>query len=63
VLGKPVSCLIKLPLSKPLKAPQQEKINALAARLAPEEVQLYYQIALIGRRDLPLALIPHKALK
>ncbi|MGB5306428.1 MAG: DNA polymerase III subunit gamma/tau [Gammaproteobacteria bacterium] len=27
----------------------------LAAQLAPEDVQLYYQIGLIGRRDLPLA--------
>ncbi|MDX9767527.1 MAG: DNA polymerase III subunit gamma/tau [Ectothiorhodospiraceae bacterium] len=32
--------------------------TALAARLAPEEVQLYYQIALTGRRDLPLAPDP-----
>ncbi len=28
---------------------------ALAARLAPEDVQLYYQIAVTGRRDLTLA--------
>ncbi len=28
-----------------------------AARLSPEDVQLYYQIALLGKRDLPLA--PH----
>ena len=27
----------------------------LARRLAPEDVQLYYQIGLTGRRDLPLA--------
>lgn len=32
-----------------------EKIRELAQQLSPEEVQLYYQIALIGRRDLPLA--------
>ena len=30
----------------------------LAARLAPEDVQLYYQMALNGRRDLPLAPDP-----
>jgi len=27
----------------------------LAARIAPEDVQLYYQTAILGRRDLPLA--------
>jgi DNA polymerase-3 subunit gamma/tau len=30
-------------------------VTALAASLAPEDVQLYYQIALQGRSDLPLA--------
>jgi DNA polymerase-3 subunit gamma/tau len=30
-------------------------VAALAASLAPEDVQLYYQIALQGRSDLPLA--------
>jgi len=30
------------------------RLRALAERLAPEDVQLYYQIALMGRRDLPL---------
>jgi len=32
-----------------------ERLRALAAALPPEEVQLYYQIALTGQRDLPLA--------
>ena len=35
-----------------------EKITALAASLANEDVQLFYQIALIGRRDLALAPDP-----
>ena len=30
-------------------------LHALAARIAPEDVQLYYQIAIGGRRDLALA--------
>jgi DNA polymerase-3 subunit gamma/tau len=30
-------------------------VRELATRLSPEEVQLYYQIAAYGRRDLPLA--------
>jgi DNA polymerase-3 subunit gamma/tau len=33
----------------------RELITGLAASLAPEDVQLYYQIALQGRADLPLA--------
>lgn len=32
-----------------------ELISSLASQLQPEEVQLYYQIGLIGKRDLPLA--------
>jgi len=32
-----------------------EVLHALAARIAPEDVQLYYQIAIGGRRDLALA--------
>jgi DNA polymerase-3 subunit gamma/tau len=34
---------------------QREAVLELAQALAPEDVQLYYQIGLIGRRDLPLA--------
>lgn len=33
-------------------------IQALSAQLSPEDVQLYYQILLIGKRDLPLAPSP-----
>jgi DNA polymerase-3 subunit gamma/tau len=33
----------------------RERTEALAARLDAETVQLYYQIAILGRRDLPLA--------
>ncbi|VAX05109.1 DNA polymerase III subunits gamma and tau [hydrothermal vent metagenome] len=33
----------------------REAIVALAEKMTPEDVQLYYQIGLIGRRDLPLA--------
>ena len=39
-------------------APEQHpEINSLANRFSAEDTQLYYQIALIGRRDLSLA--PH----
>jgi DNA polymerase-3 subunit gamma/tau len=58
VLENLLSCLHQIAIVQTLKAPQLEKVNALAERLAPEDVQLYYQIALIGRRDLPLAAHP-----
>ncbi|MDR3412178.1 MAG: DNA polymerase III subunit gamma/tau [Formivibrio sp.] len=35
--------------------PMRENILAVAQALSPEDAQLYYQIALLGRRDLPLA--------
>jgi DNA polymerase-3 subunit gamma/tau len=34
---------------------EREQLESLAAALSPEDVQLWYQIALTGRRDLPLA--------
>ncbi len=37
---------------------ERARVLDLAQRLAPEDVQLYYQIALIGRRDLPFAPEP-----
>ena len=36
----------------------EEKIKHLATLMSPEDVQLYYQIALHGRRDLPLSPDP-----
>ncbi|MCH8505598.1 MAG: DNA polymerase III subunit gamma/tau, partial [Ectothiorhodospiraceae bacterium] len=38
--------------------PERERLDRLAAQLAPEDLQLFYQIALHGRRDLPLAPEP-----
>ncbi len=35
-----------------------DMIAALAAKLTPEDVQLYYQIGLVGQRDLDLAPDP-----
>src|SRR5690606_28226187 len=34
------------------------RVLQLAAQLSREDVQLYYQIALLGRRDLPFAADP-----
>ncbi|MCG3200179.1 MAG: hypothetical protein NFCOHLIN_00021 [Gammaproteobacteria bacterium] len=38
-------------------------LRALAARLSPEDCQLYYQIGLIGRRDLPWSPDPEGGLE
>ena len=35
--------------------PERPQLMDLASRFAPEDTQLYYQIALLGRRDLSLA--------
>jgi DNA polymerase-3 subunit gamma/tau len=40
-----------------------ELLDELAARVAAEDVQLYYQIALLGRRDLPLAPDPRSGFR
>ena len=41
----------------------REAVMELAAALSPEDVQLAYQIALIGRRDLPLSPDPRGGLE
>lgn len=39
-------------------AGDQQELEALAVKLSPADIQLYYQIALTGQRDLPLAPDP-----
>ena len=46
-----------------LHADVRERALAFAARMTREDVQLYYQIGLIGRRDLPLAPDPRSGLE
>jgi len=41
----------------------REALDALAQAMSPEDVQLYYQIGLIGGRDLPLAPDPRSGLE
>ncbi len=60
VLAELVSQLHKVALTQ--IAPQaiegtadQETLASLAQKISPEDLQLYYQIGLIGRRDLPFA--------
>ena len=47
-----------LPDALEVGAGEREQIVDLADSIGPEDVQLWYQIALIGRRDLPLAPEP-----
>lgn len=44
-----------LPSTLDKTQPDAEKIELLSRALSPQDVQLYYQIALKGRQDLPLA--------
>jgi DNA polymerase-3 subunit gamma/tau len=64
VLAEFISTLHRIALAQRVPAAvddshgDREAVTELAARLTPEDVQLYYQIALLGRRDLPLAPDP-----
>lgn len=42
---------------------ERERIVALASRVSAEDVQLFYQLGLTGRRDLPLAPDPRSGLE
>jgi len=59
------SLLLKIALAQTVpdaleaEMPQRARLAQLAAQLDPESVQLYYQIALQGREDLPLAPDEH----
>ncbi|EOX3350538.1 DNA polymerase III subunit gamma/tau [Vibrio cholerae] len=44
-----------LPATLDKSLPEASRIESLAKTLAPQDVQLYYQIALKGRQDLPLS--------
>lgn len=44
-----------------LTVADSERLRALAARVPAADVQLYYQIALMGRRDMPLVPNPRQA--
>jgi len=64
VLGEMLSLLQRIALAQVVPATIEtrpddgEVILQLAKQLSPEEVQLFYQIGLLGRRDLPLAPDP-----
>jgi DNA polymerase-3 subunit gamma/tau len=59
-LAELASLLLQLALAQAVPgAVEDAGVVALAARLDPESVQLYYQIAVQGREDLPLAPDEH----
>ncbi len=58
VLEDLLSMLHQINVAQVINDSTDEKMKPFAQRFSAEEVQLYYQIALIGRRDLPLAPNP-----
>lgn len=63
-LGELVSTLHRMAVTKAVPeavnsyAEYREPLLKITERMSPEDIQLYYQIGLIGRRDLPLAPDP-----
>jgi len=64
VLAELISALHRIALAQiaddilPTDVDQREAFYHLAKQFSPQDIQLFYQIALIGRRDLPLAPNP-----
>jgi DNA polymerase III subunit gamma/tau len=50
-----VALLQTVPATADVSQPMHDRLEKLAQTFSPEDVQLYYQIALNGRRDLALA--------
>ena len=50
-----VAVVQAVPESLATDLPEREKLLELTGKISPEDIQLYYQIALLGRRDLGLA--------
>jgi len=69
VLGDMVSLLHRVALAQVMPAAvdnslgDRDQVLELARLLRPEEVQLYYQVALMGRKDLPLVPEPREGLE
>jgi DNA polymerase-3 subunit gamma/tau len=53
----------QVPATLAAEDPEREALAALADAMPPEDVQLYYQIALLGQQDLPLAPDPRTGLE
>lgn len=53
----------QVPATLAVDDPEREALMALGRNLSPEDVQLYYQIALLGQADLPLAPDPRTGME
>ncbi len=53
-----VALFQQVPDAVPPDDPDRERVAALAARVDPADLQLYYQVTLLGQQDLPLAPDP-----
>ncbi|HPB75622.1 MAG TPA: DNA polymerase III subunit gamma/tau, partial [Chromatiaceae bacterium] len=53
----------QVPVTLAADDPEREALMALGRDLIPEDVQLYYQIALLGQADLPLAPDPRTGME
>ncbi len=58
VLGEIAALFQRMALAREVPEMGDAGLKALAERFSPEDIQLHYQIALLGRRDLPLAPTP-----
>jgi DNA polymerase-3 subunit gamma/tau len=50
-----IAILQQVPSAAQASWGDEARLQALAQQILPQDVQLYYQIALVGQRDLPLA--------
>ncbi|MEJ2327374.1 MAG: DNA polymerase III subunit gamma/tau C-terminal domain-containing protein, partial [Chromatiaceae bacterium] len=53
----------QVPSSVAADDPDRERLLAMAETMAPEDVQLFYQVGLIGQQDLPLAPDPRTGIE
>ena len=58
-----IALLQQVPGSVGSDDPDGERLQALAAAIPPEDAQLYYQVALLGQQDLPLAPDPRTGIE
>jgi DNA polymerase-3 subunit gamma/tau len=58
-----VALFQQVPATLAVDDPERDRILAIAQETAPEDVQLFYQIGLVGQQDLPLAPDPRTGLE
>lgn len=64
ILDELVNVLHQIAVAQVVKTQDcHPRVKGFAAHFSPEDIQLYYQIALMGRRDLPLLANPRQGLE